>query len=284
MNDSEIKILENARKLEKLEKEYLKYSYECRKPENPTEVKVYLSKTLEIATDAFTTKNEIQIEFSKITDLAIIDPNVLRTIDKIKNGEKFYSIAFYEKIAEMLNKDTENWNEEIDISLHDYLLSEKSEELSEEFHSWFDIFHYYNSKMQVGAIISSSNIPERVLPYFNEIRESYAFDQYRSSLALCRALLEMVLFDKLDRRKAFAKQSKSPTNINHEKEGNLFVYIWMAKSKAIISKNETDIAHKIRIYCNSILHLKDKEIKPNRDDTFKIIIDTVNLIESIYRK
>jgi hypothetical protein len=284
MNESEKIILEQTRKLEKLEKEYLKYSYECKKPANKDEVEEYLSKTITIAQEAFIIKNEIQIEFSKITDLTIFDPIVLRTIDKIKNNEMFYSILFYENIAEMLNKNIKNWNDKLDVSIHDYLLSEKSDELFDEFHTWFDVCYYYSNKMRVGAIISSSHIPKKVLPYFEEIRETYAFGQLRSSIALCRALLEMILFDKLNRLKAFATRPQQPTNINPEKEGNLNIYIRLAKIRKIINNNETDIAHSIRIYCNSILHLKDEDITPNKSDTFGTIVDTIGLIESIYRR
>jgi len=283
MDETEKEILSKARKLEELEKEYLKYSYECKKPENSEEVKSFLDKALSFAQEAFITRNDIKIELSKITNLAVYDPNVLKTIDKIKTNDKFYSISFYKSIAEMLNKNIDNWNDKLDLSTREYLFSEKYDELFDDFHTWFDVCNYYNAKMSIGAIISSAIVPKKILPYFNEIREAYAFEQLRASIALCRALLEMVLFERLDRLKAFKNQPPQPTSISPENEGNLNIYIRMAKKRKIINGSEVDTAHEIRIFCNQILHLTNKEIKPNVNETFKIIIATVNVIEGIYR-
>jgi len=238
----------------------LKYSYECKKPENSEEVNDFLNKALGFSIEAFTTKNDIKMELSKITNLAVYDPNVLKTIDKIKNNEKFYSISFYENIAEMLNENIDNWNDKLDLSTREYLFSEKYDELFDEFHTWFDVCNYYNAKINIGAIISSAIVPKKILPYFNEIRETYAFEQLRASIALCRALLEMVLFEKLDRLKAFRNQSPQPTNISPEKEGNLNIYIRMAKNKKIINGSEADNAHKIRKFCNQIRFIRKSRI------------------------
>ena len=260
----------------------MKYSYECKKPENSEEVKNYLSNAFILAQKAFILRNEIKIDFTKITDLAVYDPNVLRIIDKIKNDEKFYSISFYENIAEMLNENIDNRNDEFDLSEQDYLFSEKYDNLFSEFHTWFDVCGYYDAKMSVGAIISSAIIPIKIKPYFDEIRETYAFGQLRASIALCRALLEMVLFEKLNRLRAF-KNRPQHTDISPEKEGNLFLYIRLAKNKKILNSTEVDRADDIRLFCNQILHLKNNEIHPNSNKTFRIIVGTISLIESIYR-
>jgi len=282
MDELEIVILNKVRELDSLEREYLKYSYECKRPENSKELETFLSKTLSLAQKAFILKNEIKMEFTKITDLAVYDPNALKVIDKIKNDEKFYSISFYENIAEMANKNIDNWNDKLDLSERDYLLSEKYDELFDEFHTWFDVCGYYNAKMSIGAIISSAIVPKKIKPYFDELRETYAFEQLRASIALCRALLEMVLFEKLSRLKAFTNRPQL-TNISPEKEGNLYLYIRMAKNKKILNEAETDSAHDIRKFCNKILHMTKDEIQPNHSETFRIIIDTISLIESIYR-
>ena len=283
MDEIEKEILNKVRKLDSLEKDYLKYSYECKKPENSEEIKNYLDKALGLAQEAFVLKNDIKIKFSQITDLAVYDPAVLKIIDKIKNNETFYSISFYKNIAEMLNKNIDNWNDKLDLSTREYLLSEKYDELFNDFHTWFDVCNYYNAKMDIGAIISSAIVPKKILPYFNEIREVYAFQQLRASIALSRALLEMVLFEKLNRLNAFKNRMPQPTNISPEKEGNLNIYIRMAKNKRILKGTEVDTAHKIRKFCNQVLHLTNEEIKPDFSGTFRIIIDTISLIESIYR-
>lgn len=282
MDELEIVILNKVRELDSLEREYLKYSYECKKPGNSKELEAFLRNALGLAQKAFVLKNEIKIEFTKITDLAVDDPSALKIIDKIKNDEKFYSISFYENIAEMVNKDIDNWNDRIDLSIRDYLLSEKYDKLFAEFHTWFDVCNYYDAKMSIGAIISSAIVPEKIKPYFDELRETYAFEQHRASIALCRALLEMALFEKLSRLKAFTNRPQL-TDISPEKEGNLFQYIKMAKNKKILNRSEIDSAHDIRKFCNKILHMTKCEVKPNHSETHRIIIDTISLIESAYR-
>jgi len=283
MDAIEKAILSSARKLELLEREYLKYSYECKKPENEEELENFLKNSIQLAQEAYTIKNEIKFELSKITDLAVYDPKVLRTIDKIRNNEKFYSISFYENIAELLNKNIENLNEQLSISTREFLLFEKNDELFSDFHTWFDVYSYYSYKMEIGAIISSAIVPKKISPYFNEIREAYAFGQLRASLALCRALLEMVLYDKLDRIGAFKNKPKQPRDISPEKEGNLYRYIIDAKARKLISSNDATTAHKVRDFCNQILHLKKNNIAPGSSETYRIIVDTVSVIESVYR-
>lgn len=283
MDEIEKTILTTARRLEILEKEYLKYSYESKKPENEEELENFLMKSIQLAQEAYTIKNEIKLELSKITDLAVHDPQVIRTIDKIKNNKKFYSISFYENIAEMLNKNIENLNEQFGISTREFLMSEKYDELFGDFHTWFDVCSYYSDKMEIGAIISSAIVPRKILPYFNEIRETYAFGQLRASIALCRALLEMVLYDKLDRMGAFKNKATEPPGISPEKEGNLYRYILDAKRRKVLSNDEAYTAHKVKNFCNQILHLKNENVAPKLSETYRTIVDTISVIESIYR-
>jgi len=63
------------------------------------------------------------------------------------------------------------------------------------------------------------------LSYFNELKESYAFGQYKASTALCRSLLEIALYEKLKARGVFKNKNPKVTNIDVTKEDNLCRYI-----------------------------------------------------------
>jgi len=70
---------------------------------------------------------------------------VLKTLDAIRYGNKFYSITFYENVAEMLNVNTENDADIISLSIHD-VLHDKFDDLFSEFHSYFDVVGYFFEK------------------------------------------------------------------------------------------------------------------------------------------
>jgi len=281
MATREEKILIKARKLDELEKSFLKFTYEEGLPDKEN-YKEYLRKAVEISAEAFELKNEILFLYHDITNLTIHDPVALKILDKIRNKEKLHSVSFYEGLAKLVNKDVKNWNERWETSIEDFLAS-SDEDLFDEFHSWFGIYEYYAAKCKIGPIISSFHIPESMIDYFEEIRETFAFGQYRASIALSRALLEMALFDKLNRKRAFKNRPSKVVSIDVAKEDNLYTYINLAKFHKIIDSERRDLAHSIRQKANAVLHIKDKASRPSQKETFEIIFETITLIEFLYR-
>ena len=90
-------ILEKARKLKELEREFIQHNYESKEPQGKTEQDEFLKKALEISVEAHKAKNEIQVEFLDISILQIIDPEVKEILDRIRRGDTFSSIRFYER-------------------------------------------------------------------------------------------------------------------------------------------------------------------------------------------
>ncbi len=275
-------VLARVRRLDQLERSFLKFTYEAKLPGNKQDFGEYLQKGLEISAEAFEIKNEILSDFHKITSLTIHDPNALRILDKVKRNEKLYSVSFYEGLAELVNKKAKSWNDRWEITIEDFLVS-GDEDLFDEFHSWFHVYGYYAAKCKIGPIISSFHIPENMIDYFEEVRETFAFGQYRASIALSRALLEMALFDRLNRKKVFKDRSPKVISIDVAKEDNLYSYINLARSYKIIDSERKDLAHSIRRKANAILHIRDLIRKPTERETFEIIFDTITLIEFLYR-
>ncbi len=282
MISTERRVLENVRKLEKLEKEFLKFTYETSKPQTAEELTAFLGEAMRTAAEAFTAKNEILEDFKDITELRIQDRQALRLLDGIRKGDKFYSIAFHENVGEMLNAKTESRSDQIATSLHD-ILFDKFDDLFSDFHSWFDVLGYYSSKIVIGPIISSSKVPSHLLSYFEELKETYAFGQYRASIALCRALLEMALYRKLKARGAFKDKDPKVTNIDVAREDNLNRYINMAKWEKVLSKDSHDMAHGIRKTANDVLHTKDAEKPLDHKVVVDTIFATIRILEELYR-
>ena len=164
----------------------------------------------------------------------------------------------------------------------DYLCSSKGS-LFDEFHSFFDIYGYYEAKCKIGPIISSLHVPGGILSYFEEIKEVFAFGQYRSCIALCRALLEMSLWDRLSRKKVFKDSDSNVTSIDVAKEDNLYKYINLAKYHNILDAGGVKIANEIRKISNGILHIRSRDIKVTERDAFKVIFSTIQIIEDLYR-
>jgi hypothetical protein len=285
MNSTERRILENARKLDKLEREFLKFTYETIKPGTPEELMAFFDEAMWKAAEAFNAKNEILEDFKDVIELTIQDKHALRLLDSLRRGEKQYSIAFYENIVEMHNKKVKNRADKIATSLRDRLY-DKIDDLISDFHSWFNsikIIEYYYSQIVIGPIIDTSKVPSHFLSYFNKLKETYAFGQYRASVALCRALLEMALYQKLKARRAFKDEDPKTTNIDVRRENNLSRYITMAQREKILSKKNQDDAHSIRKAANDVLHTKDAEKPLDYKVVLESIFKTLRILEELYR-
>jgi hypothetical protein len=175
-----------------------------------------------------------------------------------------------------------DFDDQLPLSAEDFIAL-NSDQYFEDFISWFDITGYYHSLMIIGPIISSSKVPSHIMNYFCELRKAYAFGQYRASVALCRTLLEMGLYEKLKRKGVFKKNNSSSTLSLDFREDNLFTLIRKAKEKDILSSSNFEVAHKVRKFSNFILHPKDSLNNLQDIETRRIILDTVRFVEELYR-
>lgn len=275
-------IIENARKLEELEAKYIKLMYETKRPETEDEFYDYTFKMFEIGKKAFDIRNEIVEKYPYKTNLQIHDENVKTTLDKIRHNGNYYSISFFKNYIEVLeNKTGKSLN--YSTTLDDFLRHEKYDELFDDFFSGFNIATYYFEIMRIGPIVSSSHIPEMARQYFDEIRHAYAFELFSACIALCRAMLEMCLFDKL-RKKGYFKESKI-VEINMVKEDKLHKLIGQAKREHLLNSETQQLAHKVRFAANKIIHPRNKETNSefHRRNAFDYIQDTVKVIEYLYK-
>jgi len=282
MTSIERRILDNVRKLDKLEREFRRFTYETSKPQTPAELSAFLDEAMRTAADAFNTRSEILEHFKEVAELQIQDRQALRLLDSLRRGDKLYSVAFHENVVEMLNEKTESRADKVATSLYDVLYA-KFDDLFSHFHSCFDVLGYYSSKIVIGPIIASSKVPSPLLSYFDELRETYAFGQYRASVALCRALLEMALYRKLKARGAFKDKNSKVISIDVRREDSLDHYINTAKWENILSRKNYDSAHRIRKTAIGILHAKDAEKPLDHKLVVDTIFATLRILEELYR-
>jgi len=282
MTSYEDHINAKVREFIQLEKYFLKFTYESKKPKNEHDLDLFFNGAIKIASKAFDLRNEIMEDFHDVTDLQIYDQKIKEILNKLKRNDKFHSIAFYQYIAQLINKTTENYSEKWLVDIRDYL-SAKHDDLWEDFFSWFNLNSYYYAKIKIGPIVTSSHLPRSVQNYYNEIKEAYAFGLYKSSIALSRALLEMSLFDKLNKRGLFKSSNQKVINFDIAKEDNLYRYILCAKKEGLLDSKSKELADQVRGSANSILHLKENEQNLSEKETMEIIFKTVEVIEALYK-
>ena len=280
MNPNEIKIIEAARKIDSLEKDYLKLRYETKAPKTKDGFQEYTKRLWLIGSEAFDIRNEIIAEYPNITNLQINDPSVKNTLEKIRSNDTFYSIWFYQKWSEVLEEET---GERFDFAINfKQYLEAKFDDWYDEFHQRFHLTSYYQSIIEIGPIISSSKIPPVAQSYFDEIREAYAVRLDASAVALCRAVMEMCLFDKLKKKGVIKNKKVVPLDI--VRQDNLSYLIRTAKNEKLLDNATKELADQIRISANHILHPKNRNGQQvsTTMGTFQLITDTVKVIEKLY--
>lgn len=280
MNRYEIKIIEAARKIDSLEKEFLTLKDESKRLSNKNELKEYTKRLWLIGSEAFDIRNEIIAEYPNITNLQINDPSVKKILEKIRSNDTFDSISFFQKWSEALEEET---GERFDFPINfEQYLEAKFDDWYDEFHQRFHLISYYQSIIEIGPIISSSKIPPEAQSYFDEIREAYAVRLDASAVALCRAVMEMCLFDKLKKKGFFKNKKVVPLDI--VRQDNLSYLIRTAKNEKLLDKATKELADQIRISANQILHPKktNGQLVSATMGTFQLITDTVKVIEKLY--
>jgi len=274
-------IIKDVRELAKLEKEYNKYTYEIKRPDDEEENQIFLKTIIQKSIEAYNLRHKILLNSQEIDTIQIHDDNVKKYLDDIRNNkDKFYSVSAYINISESLNKDKDD-NEKIPTNLCDQLLAD--DELLSEFHSWFDMIGYYIRRIKVGPIIYTSNLPRNVEKYFSEVRQTYAFGLYKASVIMCRSIIEISLFNKLKRKKLIPESQSNVTNMRNYLDDKLINLIIIAKNKNIISKQLEQMARNVKQEANRVIHLREEDIKLKEDDVLKVIKDTVAIVEYLYK-
>jgi len=275
-------IIDDVRRLAKLETEFRRFSYEIKWPENKQEQKEYLIKMIEKAGEAHELRRQILLNSRLINVLQVRDENVKKILNDIrKDKDKFYSVSFFKAVWSE-NNEGEGYIPLDLIDIVEKLMSEG--ELLDDFHSWFDLIRFNVREIKVGPIITVSDLPNNVKKYFSEIRSAFAFGLYRSSVILCRSLLEISFYNALKKKNRANPNQAIVVSINDYKNDTLVEMIRLARIHNIIDSRLKNIAHEVRVTGNKILHLKEDELQFAEDDALAVIWKTIEVLEHIYRR
>lgn len=226
--------------------------------------------------DAVKLKDQIELELAKTapSNLQMHDPKLRDTISLIRDGHQFITTYAYELFTK---KDD-------DSSFGDDNYHFDFDTLLDHFMSWFDVPTYYRAKLTVGPIVTSKSLPDKLSTYFAELRDAYAYGLDKSCRALCRALLELCLTDKLSqilaynlKLKEYRKRKKKP-----EWDFDLYTKISHAYENELFDSDLKILADSIRNSGNETLHaFSNKKLDPQKND-LEIIKDTVKIVEHLY--
>jgi hypothetical protein len=275
-------ITHDVKILMELEREFLQYTYETKKPSSEEEYKQYFENILTLSERAFDLRYKIQKNSQEIDIIKIYNIEIRDLLDKIrKDSDNLYSINLRRNISDIINKDLDE-NKRIPIDLHGKLLSD-DDNLS-DFHSNIDFIAYFIRRIRVGPIITTSILSDNIKRFFYEVRQAYAFGLYRSSVVMCRSLLEMTIFNQLKKKKLLDDFNIKVIDYKQYFGDKLIDMLKTAKNKGLINYKIYNLSHEIRKNGNKIIHLKDDNTKIDENEALKIIKDTIQVIEYMLKK
>ena len=213
-------LADSIRKLKHLDRQCIELSYEHAKPTDATGLREYLIELFTLCYAAFTLWNDIRQYMSEASSIKIHDKDIRHELKRIKDNQELYLIRQYKSLVSLFNKCGET---EFDVSLDDYLFG-KFDELFEKFHVWFDYVVFYRRKTEAGCIIVPFHNKPSIDKYYSEISDAFSFGLFKASIALCRALLELVLFDELCKRKLLTKTNVLHIETERQEEINFATY------------------------------------------------------------
>lgn len=268
-------IINKAEELFEVEQGYLKL-VKFKKNNDAKEIISFIFKALSLEE-----KLKLYIAEHDPSDLEIKTENIRNTVKMVRDGKGLKSIEAYETLKEYFNSNAASKNSS---GIEDLNFFENNwDNLFEIFHSRFDINSYFQGKLEVGPLITSSSLPLELKSNFIELRESYAYGLYKACVALCRMIIEISFTDVLSKNKIYrdALELNKTAKDNSKFEFGLFENINIASSLNLISKDLADKSHNVRKLGNKVIHTSQVD-SHSSVDTISIIKNTINIIETLY--
>ena len=305
MSDTKNQIIKLARRLLQIENEFIELIKEkeikClgKIIEVDGEKRVGLdelgAKLFILGLEAFNLTRMIKTVMVLTESLDIEDEEVKSVLTQLKDktwlNSSFYYVASINKHSEQLGigpvgKRLIETAYKPDMDFFDDYTKTKFDEL-------YGFDSYISSKFNFPPLITSSSIPPVALKYFRELRELSVQTKYLRTISfysLCRSIIEICLRDKLRSRITSNRiTGKKYVNIEVIRErfdilndDRLHILINKAKDLKILNKKYCDLAHKIRMEANKIVHPKYNLQDISTDNAIKILKDTVEIIEYLY--
>ncbi len=244
-----------------------------------------------VCAKAFEIWNDLGAQMSEISVLHVPDGPTAKVLRAIRDDDasSLLVIREYHVLANVLNKIGTSTNRD---SLGDQDEFELSTELSSfddrlsDFHRWFDLDGFYTKRTKIGCIVLPYQGNTHLSDYYDELRDAFAFGLYRSAISLCRALLELVLFDALQKRRLINKDGAVDIQTGRPAKNYLSSMIHVARRTSIITATEKDRALKIKTTAERVLHFRDRAGEENdtsvtESDAFDAIRNAIFVVEAI---
>ena len=290
------------------ERRYRKFDYERRQPLTSEELEGYLEQHAKYLKESFELQESIKYDLCMspspflpeidafIESIQIDEPipmidstsevssgQVKQAVRDILKGTEPYSIRMTRRLYEQMCKVSGDTGTVPDIfPTTQQMLLNRYEEIETSFlENGPDALNYHLAMFEVGLIFISKAVPPSIQDYFAEVRESYSLGLFRSSISLCRAMLEMTLINQFG--------AKKQQEIRNAKWG-LCRIIKEAKKENLLGTDEEKKAMSIRDSGVFVLHKGETRPPPQKGKALEgggggggVIRDTSSLVEYLYR-
>lgn len=146
--------------------------------------------------------------------------------------------------------------------------------MNTEFHYAFQLIGLLERIREHTFVFSSppinATVPDEVSRLLKETTRAYLFHLNRSCVALCRALLEAVLRDRIDRTELYQE-------ISSTKKGELECLINLSWQKGLLTAETAGRAHRIRQAGNKAVHGPES----SDDEAWNVLLDTRLIVEHL---
>ncbi len=265
----------------------MEMSYERAVPREVNEFSEYLDELFDICIRGFFLRNEILASLAEPVRIEISDKNIVGDLNRIRADKDPYVIRQYKSLAKLANVNAGSDHEKIPISIGDFVHDQFDENLG-RYMSEFDVSDYYSKKIQIGCLVVGYQGDKSIDTYYSEIREAYAHGLHRACISLCRALIEIVLHEILNRKGLLGSTGAVNIKTGRDDRNNLPCLINKAKRADLISFDEKELAFEIKKTAEKILHRKDRtkqeEPGPTQSETYTAIKNTIIVVESALQR
>lgn len=285
MDISRHDLIEFAKKFDALERNCIELMHDMREG-NIGDFDEWFHEMSNNNVNAYDLWGKIRLHLGTYKRLSISDSRIQDTIRDIRDDKDFCTIRNYTILAKILNKDIKNIDDQTPLDLEDFI-RESFDDVYSDFNEWFDVCDYYFRAAQIGCLIGFSGFDEITDDYFTEIREAYAYGLNGACVSLCRALIELVLYKAL-KKKRLLKQAASFYGNEIKEEYSLFDMIGMAARYKILTRKEPKIAHNVRKIACGVLHFKTSGRNNvemiSSEIALEVARDTVVVVEGVLSK
>lgn len=273
-------LADGADRLESLNRQCIELSYERAIPRDSIALKEYFEEQFRVCHEAFTLWNDIKLHLAELSSLKISDETTKSILKEVRSGEELHVIRQHKNFESLLAKAEERGSEPGDI-LDDYLF-EKHDDLLLGFHAWFDLSKFHERKMLIGCIIVQFHNNPAIDSYYAEISDAFAFGLFKSVVVMCRALLELSLYDELSKHQLLKQTNVAQIETGRSRELGLWRLINLASTHRLVSSAGQEEAHQVRTRANTVIHLQERrDYNVTEELALDVIRGTTFVIEDL---